>query len=213
MKDLGQLAIFLGIQVLQQANGLALTQEHYALDILRMVGMEDYKPILNQTSTKMLTNFVNHMPYNNPTFYRQLIGALQYLTITQPNLSFVIKCLCQYMHNHLVFHFRKLKRVLKYIKGTTASHVLINSYDLQLMVYSDSNWGGDTTDQKSTTRLLYIPRLNSHLLSSKETNHCHSLLHRSRISCTSIYNCKNPIGSQSYYIDQLSASSSYITVM
>jgi hypothetical protein len=52
LKDLGELHYFLGIEVKKRKNGLVLTQERYATDILELVNMSNCKPI----STPMATS-------------------------------------------------------------------------------------------------------------------------------------------------------------
>ncbi|XP_031095206.1 uncharacterized protein LOC115999498 [Ipomoea triloba] len=54
--------------------------------------------------------------FDNPTRYHSLLGALQYLTVTRPNLSFVVNQLCQHMHSQTVEHWGLLKRALRYVK-------------------------------------------------------------------------------------------------
>jgi hypothetical protein len=53
-----------------------------------------------------------------PTAFRSLAGALQYLTITRLNFSFSVNFICQFMHAPTEDHFRALKCILRYIKGT-----------------------------------------------------------------------------------------------
>lgn len=49
--------------------------------------------------------------------HRKLLGSLQYLIITRPDISFIINKLSQYMHKSTQ-HMMALKRVLRYLKGT-----------------------------------------------------------------------------------------------
>jgi len=53
-----------------------------------------------------------------PTAFRSLAGALQYLTIKRLNFSFSVISICQFMHAPTENHFRALKCILRYIKGT-----------------------------------------------------------------------------------------------
>ncbi|GKD90355.1 ribonuclease H-like domain-containing protein, partial [Tanacetum coccineum] len=50
-------------------------------------------------------------PVNDPTLYRSLAGALQYLTFTRPDLSYAIQQLCLYMHDPREPHLNVMKRV------------------------------------------------------------------------------------------------------
>ncbi|KAL8105656.1 hypothetical protein AgCh_029453 [Apium graveolens] len=54
----------------------------------------------------------------DPTPYRQLVGGLQYLCITRPDICYAVNRLSQYMHAPSENHWYALKRVLRYLKGT-----------------------------------------------------------------------------------------------
>ena len=72
----------------------------------------DCKPI----STPFLVGF--HLIDSGTSFldatqFRSLAGALQYLTLTWPDLSYSVNSICQYMHAPTVDHFRALTRILR----------------------------------------------------------------------------------------------------
>ncbi|XP_020211192.1 uncharacterized protein LOC109796007 [Cajanus cajan] len=88
----------------------------------------------------------------DPTFYRSIVGGLQYITITRPELSFSINRVCQFMHNPQEHHWKAVKRILRYLQGTVHYGLhLKKSSQLNLTAYSDSDWGSDLDDRKSTT--------------------------------------------------------------
>lgn len=58
------------------------------------------------------------VPYNNPELYRSVVGALQYLTFTRPDITFLVHQVCQFMHCPMKSHFLAVKRILRYLKGT-----------------------------------------------------------------------------------------------
>lgn len=90
-------------------------------------------------------------PYPNPTQFRQLVGALQYLTITRPDIAFTVNKLCQSMHSPKLLHFKHLKRLLRYLKGTSTHGLSVSPKHLHLTAFNDSDWAGDNIDRKSTT--------------------------------------------------------------
>ncbi|GJY60252.1 ribonuclease H-like domain-containing protein [Tanacetum coccineum] len=57
-------------------------------------------------------------PVSDPTLYRSLAGALQYLTFTRPDISYVVQQVCLFMHDSREPHFFALKRILRYVRGT-----------------------------------------------------------------------------------------------
>ena len=54
----------------------------------------------------------------DPTLYRSLAGALQYLTFTHLDISYVVQQVCLFMHDPWEPHFSSLKQILRYVRGT-----------------------------------------------------------------------------------------------
>jgi hypothetical protein len=81
MKDLGPVHFFLGIQVKRSTTGFFLSQEQYADDILDRASMSDCKHATTPVDTKAKLPSDAGAPVADPTFYRSIVGALQYLTI------------------------------------------------------------------------------------------------------------------------------------
>ena len=90
IKDLGDLHYFLGIQVQQRKGELLMSQERYATDILKRVNMQLCKPVHMPLSTteKLSIDEGTRLGTEDSTRYRSVVGALQYLTLTRPDISF-----------------------------------------------------------------------------------------------------------------------------
>lgn len=58
------------------------------------------------------------VPYEDPSLYRSLAGALQYHTFTRPDISYAVQQICLFMHNPMDTHTHALRRILRYIQGT-----------------------------------------------------------------------------------------------
>lgn len=102
--------------------------------------------------------------FSNPKFFRTLAGKLQYLTLTRPDIQFAVNYVCQKMHSPMVSDFNLLKRILRYVKGTTSMGIsIIKETDFMLRAYSDSDWGGCSTTKQSTGG--YCTFLGSNLIS------------------------------------------------
>lgn len=98
MKDLGSLHYFLGIKVHKSPTGLYLALSKYARDLLVRSGMESCKSIATpMVVCKKLLLKDDDAPYLDPSHYRSIVGALQYLTLTMPDLPFSINSVCQFM--------------------------------------------------------------------------------------------------------------------
>lgn len=85
LKDLGDLHYFLGIE--KVSDGILLTQEKYASDLLKRAGMIACKPVSTPLSTieKLSAYNGSELGINDATKYRSIVGALQYLTLTRPD--------------------------------------------------------------------------------------------------------------------------------
>ena len=89
---------------------------------------------------------------SNPTNYRSIAGALQYLTLTRPDISYAVQQICLFMHQPRDTHMQLIKRVLRYLRGTTHFGLqLYRSPSLDLVAYTDADWAGCPDTRKSTS--------------------------------------------------------------
>lgn len=149
LKDLGPLHYFLGIEVVSIPEGLMLSQTKYALDLLKKAGMTDCRPCASPSSLTSRSDTTDS-PFPYPEFYRTLVGSLQYLTLTRPEISYAVNAVCQNMHNPLTSHFTSVKRILRHIKGTLHLRLAFTKSSFQLSAYSDADWAGSAIDRRST---------------------------------------------------------------
>jgi hypothetical protein len=120
LKDLGPLHYFLDIDVKRTTTGLVLSQEKYANDLLRHAGMSACKSVVTPlSSTEKLSAQGEALSSNDATKYRSIVGALQYLTLKRPDISFAVNKLCQYIHSPTTLHWTVVKRILRFIKHTS----------------------------------------------------------------------------------------------
>jgi hypothetical protein len=90
-------------------------------------------------------------PLPDPTEYRQIVGALQYCTLTSPDISFSVNQLCQHMHAPTSTHWSAAKRVLRYLKSSVDHGLHYTKGPLHLFAYCDSDRAGDPDDRRSTS--------------------------------------------------------------
>ncbi|XP_019196065.1 PREDICTED: uncharacterized protein LOC109189898 [Ipomoea nil] len=117
IRDMGPPSFFLGIETLPLHDGILLSQRRYIQDILKRAGMVDCKPVSTPISVTR-SDDDDSTPFADPTHYRSIAGALQYLTVTRPDLSYAVNRLCQCMQSPTTADWAVMKRVLRYVKGT-----------------------------------------------------------------------------------------------
>jgi hypothetical protein len=154
VKDLGILHYFLGIEVSSPSSGtLLLRQRKYALEILARAGMLKCTPVTTPmaSSERLCSTDGDLLSSEEATQYRSMVGGLQYLTMTRPDLSFVVNKVCQYLHEPRTPHWSAVKRILRYVRHTVDSGLLLRSSSSTLLsAFSDADWAGNMVDRRST---------------------------------------------------------------
>ncbi|XP_071689292.1 uncharacterized mitochondrial protein AtMg00810-like [Rutidosis leptorrhynchoides] len=140
IKDLGKLSCFLGLEVSYTDYGLFLSQTKYAHHILVRAKLLDSKPISIPLPT-VASFTTDGIPFDDPTYYRSLVGALQYLTITHPDISYTVNQVSQFLQAPTLDHFQAVKRIIRYIKGTIHYGLTFyHSPKTSILGYSDADW-------------------------------------------------------------------------
>ncbi|KAG8480392.1 hypothetical protein CXB51_025103 [Gossypium anomalum] len=152
LKDLGKLNYFLGIEVHYTSDGLVLNQKKYIQDLLKKASMEKSNSSPTpMVSTRRLSAHKGRS-VNDEIFFRSLVGALQYVVITRPYIAFSVNKVCQYMYRPLDTHFKAVKRILRYLQGMLDYGLhFYQTSKFVLEGYSDSSWGSDVDDRRSTS--------------------------------------------------------------
>ena len=88
--------------------------------------------------TKAKLSATDGAPVVDPSEYRSLAGALQYLTLTCPDLVYAVQQVCLFMHDPREPHLALVKRILRYVKGTLSSGLHISTGPVDsLIAYTD----------------------------------------------------------------------------
>ncbi|KAL5715327.1 hypothetical protein ACHQM5_017160 [Ranunculus cassubicifolius] len=152
MKDMGFLHYFLGVHVHKFQHGLFLNQAKYTVELLERAQMKGCKPSKTPMASKLRPPLNGDNPFADPQLYRSIVGGLQYLTFTRPDISYSVNYVCQFMHQPTQFHFQLVKRILRYLQGTIDYGTrLLSDCPLNLYAFSDSDWAGCPTTRRSTT--------------------------------------------------------------
>ncbi|XP_039016646.1 secreted RxLR effector protein 161-like [Hibiscus syriacus] len=91
-------------------------------------------------------------PVKDATQYRSIVGALQYVVITRPDVVFVVNRVCQFMQSPCDVHLQAVKRILRYLQATIDFGLRFSaSPRLSLTGFAYANCGSDADDRRSTS--------------------------------------------------------------
>ena len=152
VKDMGDLHFFLGVEVTRSASGFHLSQAQYAEELIDHAGMSNCRPISTPIDVKPKLSACAGEPVSDPSEYRQIAGALQWLTITRPDIAHAVQQVCLHMHDPRDSHLALVKRVLRYVQGIAdhGLHIPV-SKSLDIVAYSDADWAGCLDTRRSTS--------------------------------------------------------------
>ncbi|GKB23571.1 putative RNA-directed DNA polymerase [Tanacetum coccineum] len=187
LKDLGPLNYFLGIEIVPHVSGILLSQKKYILELLQSAGLSNCNPVSSPMVTSSSLSLDDSTAFSNPVKYRQVVGSLQYVTLSRPDIAFAVNKVCQYMHAPTENHWSAVKRILRYLHGTVEHGMLIRrssgstlqaftdvlwkgNPDTSLEAFSDADWAGDSDDRRSTGGFaIYLALLHELCIRSSST--------------------------------------------
>ncbi|XP_016553838.2 uncharacterized mitochondrial protein AtMg00810-like [Capsicum annuum] len=163
MKDLGELKFFLGIEVSRSQKGILMCQSKYTVELVSEIGLSGCKPAstpieFNYKLTSLeFDKYFNHnseldKELTDSSKYQILVRRLLYLTITRPDIAFVVQVLSPFMHSPKKSHMEVALRVVRHIKGTAGLGLFMpSSRCSNLVSFCDSGWGSCVETRKSVT--------------------------------------------------------------
>ena len=154
---MGHLNYFLGIEVSYVTQGIVLIQQKFTKKILVEFGFDTSKATKNPlpANVKLLNN--EGEVYSDPSHYRCLVGKLNFLTHTRPNLSFSVQALSQFLQQPRLPHVHALIHVLRYLNHTSGQGILLQATpQLTLHAYSDSDWVSCPNTRRSITGYVML---------------------------------------------------------
>ncbi|CAL5374326.1 unnamed protein product [Camellia sinensis] len=165
MKDMGEASYVLGVKILRDRSRrlLGLSQETYIKTILERFQMQSCKPIDTPVAkgeslsldmgpkTQEENEKMARVPYANA------VGSLMYaMMCTRPDICYAVGLVSRYQSNPGRAHWKAVKRILRYLRGTADYTLCYQSSDLHLVGYCDADWGGDLDERKSTSGYAFM---------------------------------------------------------
>ncbi|XP_052483029.1 uncharacterized protein LOC128036174 [Gossypium raimondii] len=154
MSDLGLMSYFLGMEIHQRKVDIFISQEKYALNVLRKFKLEFCRGLGSPMPLKLKLSKNNGEKICDPSIYRSIVGSLLYLAATRPDLMFPATLLSRFMNSHSDVYLGVAKRILRYVKGTTSEGLnYLKVGSVKLTAYFDSDWARSLDDMKKAEHI------------------------------------------------------------
>ncbi|GJT55274.1 hypothetical protein Tco_0990328 [Tanacetum coccineum] len=149
---MGELTLFLGLQVKQKPDGIFISQDKYVAKILKKFDFASVKTASTPIETQKPLVKDEEASDVDVHLYRSMIGSLMYMTASRPDIMFAVCACSRFQVTPKTSHLSVVKRIFRYLKGKPKLGLWYPSESLfDLESYSDSDYAGANLDRKSTT--------------------------------------------------------------
>ncbi|XP_050890293.1 secreted RxLR effector protein 161-like [Lathyrus oleraceus] len=154
---MGKMIYFLGLQIKQLKDGIFINQSKYYKEFLKRFDMDSCKALSTPLGFRSYVDQDESVVSIDIKKYRGMIGSLLYLTTSRPDIMFSV-CLCaRFQDNPKESHLIAVKRIMKYLKGTTNVGLWYPKGGIcNLVGYSDADYAGSKINRKSTSGKSHI---------------------------------------------------------
>ncbi|XP_038901263.1 uncharacterized mitochondrial protein AtMg00810-like [Benincasa hispida] len=133
------------------SGGYSLSQAKYASNLLAHLGITNSAIAPTPLDPNVRLTSFNGVSLEDASLNRRLVCSLIYLTVTRPDIAYVVHIINQFMVVPRIIHFITVLRILRYVKGTLRHGLQFSlRSSLVLSGYSDANWAGSLIDRRST---------------------------------------------------------------
>ncbi|RVX18691.1 Retrovirus-related Pol polyprotein from transposon TNT 1-94 [Vitis vinifera] len=166
MVDMGEANYVIGIEIFRDRSRgvLGLSQKGYIDWVLERFNMQSCSsgiaPILKGDKLSKMQCPRNNMEREQMKKipYASAVGSLMYAqTCTRPDISFVVGMFGRYQSDPGFEHWKAAKKVMRYLQGTKDYMLTYKrSEQLEVVGYSDSDYGGCLDSLKSTSGFVFM---------------------------------------------------------
>jgi transposase InsO family protein len=159
-KDIGEVKSMLGIEIKRDRDQrkIYISQRRYCNDVLERFQMDKCNSSetpcseLRLTSDMCPTTDERKEMADTQRKYPEAVGCLMYLTLTRPDITYAVNQVSRYTKNPGMQHWNAVKRIMRYLKGTTDYTMTLGGDDsMRLHTYTDADWAQDRDDRRSTS--------------------------------------------------------------
>ena len=165
MKDMGEADYILGVKIQRDRskNFLSLFEETYIKKILERFRMNSCKLMdtliaRGETlSLEMCPKTEKEKEDMSRVPYSSVVGSLLYaMMCARPDICYAASLVSRYQFNPGRDHWKAVKRIFRYLKGTTDYTLCYSGFDLFIRCYTYVDWASDRNDRKSTSSYAFL---------------------------------------------------------
>lgn len=157
IKDLGKLHYFLGLEVLYKSDGVLISRRKFIVDLLKEYDCLGYTAVSSPLDSIVKLKANERPLLSDPTYYRKLVGKLNFLTNTRLDIAYSVQHLSQFMQIPREPHLKAALHVLRYLKNDpTLGIFLLNSPDYSIRAFCDSNWAACPDSRRSISGYIVL---------------------------------------------------------
>ena len=167
MRNLGVLKNIVGMEVEREGSSISIHQESFIRKLLDKFGMSDAKSVPTPVlSVSVPDSESDCTPFADVSLFAQAVGSLNYLVCcTRPDIAFAVYEVAKKMRNPNASDWTKVKRIFRYLKGTSATRLVFKVCEGQRFCgFSDASYAMNA-DRKSTSGFVFV--LNNGAISWK----------------------------------------------
>uniref|UniRef100_A0A3Q7IWP2 Reverse transcriptase Ty1/copia-type domain-containing protein n=1 Tax=Solanum lycopersicum TaxID=4081 RepID=A0A3Q7IWP2_SOLLC len=168
-KDLKRLKYFLGLEISYKDSGVLISQRKFTLDLLNEFECSSYSPVTSSLESRVKLKASEGLLLKEPTYYKKLVGKLNFLTNRRIDIAFSVQHLSQFLQNPREPHLKASYHVLRYLKNDPCLGIyLSNNANCSITAYCDSDWAVCPDTRKSVSGYVVLMGDNSISWKSKK---------------------------------------------
>ncbi|XP_047250025.1 uncharacterized mitochondrial protein AtMg00810-like [Capsicum annuum] len=145
------------MEVLREHHGIILSQSKFIVDLLKEFDITHISLVSSLLDLTVKLSLNDGDDISNLTVYRNLLGKLNYLTHTRPDLAFTVQHLSQFMQDPHLPHLTAAFHVLCYLSKESGLGLFLNAFcSFELLAFCDSNWGTCPNPRKSVSQFYIL---------------------------------------------------------